>query len=487
VVRPAFDILALFSARASGILVTLLFLPIYARRLSAADFGVVAIVLTLQAMIQIADLGMGTTLARETAREMAVGMARRHRTRRLLLVAERLLWAVYAVAAVLVLAWWSDSAPLTAGLTVCFALFFVLHHVFQSALIATQKYALASGAQALGALGRAALTAWALIYVEPTARAFLVVQTGALAAHYAWTRRLTLTALARDARAALPLSRRHLRYVLKESLPFLVLGGAGAAAANCDKPIIAALISPVALSGYFLAFTYSQVPLAVLSSPLAQYFQPRITSALAMTPPASAIRHSRQFASCLVFTLVGPVTLLAVFAPEFTRIWLRGAAQTPEVVRLIPYLLPGTFFMAFSFVPYVLLTVGGGSRFMATYVLALTALVVPGFAIAATWRGVEGVALTLLGYQVISSVGLWWRAAFLPITAPCARAGLSTLVRSVSALVPWCLAMLAVAAYTRRWSIAFVSGNAVLGCAYGGLAFVMIRRLVSRPPAAEPR
>lgn len=480
-VRFVGDMGLLFASRASGIVIALIFLPMYARLMSAQDFGVAAVVLTLQAAIQVADLGVSATLARETARHHT-SSSRRWRTRRLLIAGERGLATTYLVVglAVALIVWltsrsWSNQMAVTALLIAGFAVFTVLNNLFYTALMAIQSYALGSITQATGGFARALLTVAALMLVAPTLNVFVAAQTLALAAHYLLTRYFAVRAIPHAEAASARISWRHWTYVLRQSLPFLVLSSAGAIATQVDKPIIVAGVSAAALAPYFLAYTYAQVPLAVLSLPIVQYFQPRLTADAARPEAERALLSSRRFAMSLTFGVVGPALALLFLAPELIGLWLRDPALAEKVAPLSYILVPGTAVASFAFIPLVLLTLGNDAAFMARLGMTTTALAVGGYGLAVWGAGVEGVAYALLLYEIAITSGFWWRAIKLPATAQLARVSALGIARASLMLAPWCLVFVLATRYSPPWSWVHLLAVLCLGLAYGLAAMRILR------------
>jgi O-antigen/teichoic acid export membrane protein len=487
-----FDIAALFAARASGVLIALVFLPLYARLMPVADFGVVAVVLTLQAAIQVFDLGTSMTVSREVARHDATWTVRRQRAQRLLVVSERGLWLLYAGAGAVFTSWsvwssgteaWSGHSWLTVVLAVGFGLFTILQNLFGSALVASQRYVMASTTQVFGGLGRAGLTVAVLLGLTPTLHVFLAVQTVCLLVHYLWTRHLAMQVLARGTREQVAVSSRHWIYMMRESLPFMLLSAAGAIATQADKPIIAAVVSAAAVAPYYLASTYALAPVAVIAFPIAQYFQPRLIGAEARGNIAGSQKVARQFAMMLMIAVAAPVAALLLLAPELTAVWLHGVPRASEVAQLSHALVVGAAASSLTFVAYVLLTLGKDASFMARAGAVLTALTVPAY-VAAAWKfGADAVAVVGMVYQVVMMAVFWWRALTLQRTAQLARAALGGCRIPAGMLVPWALAFVLVAQYAMPWSTEWLLSCAALGLIYGGVAVLLLRSSLRTTPS----
>ena len=101
------NILANYAGHMWIALIGLVFLPLYTRILGMEAFGLVGLMLSLQAVLQLFDFGIGGTVNRELSRRahddtLADG------TRDLVRTAEASIWLLAALAAVLV---WLGSRP----------------------------------------------------------------------------------------------------------------------------------------------------------------------------------------------------------------------------------------------------------------------------------------------------------------------------------------------------------------------------------------
>lgn len=102
------NILANYAGHMWIALIGLVFLPLYTRILGMEAFGLVGLMLSLQAILQLFDFGIGGTVNRELSRRVHdAGLA--DSTRDLVRTAEATIWLLAAMAALLV---WLGSGPM---------------------------------------------------------------------------------------------------------------------------------------------------------------------------------------------------------------------------------------------------------------------------------------------------------------------------------------------------------------------------------------
>lgn len=447
--RYIVDLAAMFFARTSGVLVSLLFLPLYARLMSPGDFGLASLALTLQAAVQVADLGVSLVLSREVARYSNRSHGRPLRISVLLKSTELVLASAHTIIGALILAFLVMAAGAgttsaaqgfpVALLFVGFSLVLVLHNSCNTALVATQNYWHASAILVVGVITRAIVTLFALAQFGATIEVFLSAQVVSLTFHYLWTRshlmcKIETPKMKRSSRV----SWTHIAYIWRESLPFLAMSVSGVIATQIDKPLLATFAGASALSVYFLAYTYAQALVSVVSAPISQFFHPKVMASARAGQPAALTKAMSRFSALLVCASFGPGILLMVFAPELTALWLGGLEEAASVAALTRILLVGTIVMSLAFLPYVLLTALDDASFMGRAGMILCIIAVAAYALAAAVFGSVGVASAVVGYQTAMTGVLWIRILRSDKTRDAAQSALKVIICMVLAVSPWC-------------------------------------------------
>lgn len=429
----ACHILLLFGGKTAGILVGLIFLPMYQRLLGAEEFGLVAVVLSLQALLTMMDLGMSTMVSRDAATS---GNALA--THWLLMAAEGSLSGFYLVlagtAALAMAAGLFNSIGIVSVMTALILLWvLVLQNLYFSVLLAKRSYAIASMTQIIGVLMRALATAYVLYFVAATLEAFLLTQALFGIAHAVLTKHFCNTALhaASLNRTKRP-SMRDCIALARQGTSLIAFSAAGAAVTQLDKPLVSALVSAADLAPYFLATTVCMVPISVLAGPVSQFYHPRVLAAIADAGQSQGHGAIRQYISVILLATCLPALILWLGRDTFMALWLGPGPMTHAVASYVAILLPGFAIGALGFFPYSLLIAAKDDRFQALASIALT-IVTLGAAAWGAWNGsVRLVCWIYAVYHAASTVVSWTRATRLPKIAQAATYSLGLAVRAVS-------------------------------------------------------
>lgn len=416
VLEPFWDIVAVFASRIGGIIVSLIFIPIYMRLLSPAEFGVIALLLSLQAFFLVSDLGLATVLARDTAiardDPAALAAATNDRRRGELVMAGFVLLVAMGALAMIGLhgeRQASQNVWRIIAATVLIALL-VLLNVSQLCLNALGHYRLAGSLTTTGTIARGAASAIVLAQVSASIDAFLWSQLAVAALHYAVVR----AALERRS-GAVPhrltplLDRPALLRLLKRCTPVMVYTLGSAAALNLDKTILATFL-PIRLTGwYFLAATYAMVPIGILSGPLNQYFAPRVAHAEASGDRTARWRRAATFQLLLLPMVVMPAVILIRQAPLLVPLWLHSNPNAAQIASLARILLAGTAIGATGYYPTTFLIAVADNGFLARLSAISAVLVLIAAAACAAMGSLAGVATCYAVFHTLGCLAQWWR------------------------------------------------------------------------------
>lgn len=411
----------LMLGKVGAIVVGVLFLPLYLRAVGPGAFAAIATILALQAFALLVDFGLATMVARSVAARTAAPQGLRNTA----IQAERALVIGYGLIGVLALpalylvpqlgAHWT-----TALATWAFCLASAWQNILQTALLAAERFLVASTLHPAALLVRAALTLYVVHHVDASAEAFVATQAVVTALQAVVTRGVLLR---RVARAALPAWADSLR-LLRAGASLLLSALAGASVMQLDKPLAKLGLSGAEASAYFLAGTLASLPITLLAAPLVQLFQPRLTMALAQQQAAPAVRQARQFTLLLLLVVAAPTLLVWGSAAWLIEIWLKGNALTPQVAAIARALLPAFLLGGLSYLPVMLLLAQGDYRWPAAMNAVLAIFVLAALALASRAGSLRGFVLAYLAYFSCAAAASWWRAWSLDEVRPIARAGL---------------------------------------------------------------
>jgi len=410
--QKSLDLLFLFVSKAGGVLVVLFFMPLFYRLLGVEQFGVVAVILSLQAFLVMLDLGMSTLVGRDIA---AFGRSSEDSTK-VWHNAEIVLSIFYLVILVVAAAWGGLESPAglsgyaTAAVAILFWLM-ILQNIGQVVLLATKSYKAASMIQLVGVLFRSIVTMLALQYIAATLEVFILSQLVAMFFQMLVTRRVCARGLATLVHAKFDIV--GCKKLLKRGKPLVVFGLAGAAAMQLDKPIIASLISSTEVATYFLAVTFCMTPVAILAGPISQYFQPNLISLASQGDQRDIKELLSYFVVTMMLVTMLPSLVLWIYSKFWIGLWLHDAPGVNQVISYVSILLPGAFIGALGFLPYAILTVQQDYRFQAMISLVMTIFVLLLVIYFANHHNVLAICWVYSLYHVASTAALWARSIYL--------------------------------------------------------------------------
>ena len=417
-IRATIDLFSLFAGRIGGIVVTLLFIPRYHMLLGGEVFGAVSIVLSLQAFFLVSDLGLATLISRDTAiaREDAsaltvvVWMRRR---------AEAILAAITLVIVIGALVIplsprtsvsWSFTSGVNVAMVAPLIMALVATNIVQLSLNALGDYRASAITAVVGALARGGATV-VVLTAYPTLSMFLQVQL-VMAIAYLLLVRWYLERRCGPVRTKERLFRRDaIASLLKRCVPLTIYTLASAAAVNLDKVIVSSFISVEAAGTYFLATTYSLVPVAVLSGPINSYFAPRVAHARHAGDLDDERRLATLFQTVLMCAVIGPSLSLAFQAPAWLLLWLHNLPQ--GILTIAPILLAGGGLSATGYYPTTYLIAAGENGYLARLSLACGVAVMAAAFFFASRNDLKGFAWSYFAFYAVGFAGLWLRLGAL--------------------------------------------------------------------------
>ena len=416
--RGLWDLLTLFAGKSSGVIVALIFLPLYNKTLGVEQFGIVAVILSVQAFAVMMDLGMATLIARYAA----LAISKTEQTAAFLNSVELALAVFYfgllsCTLLVLPLLGYSNHQGLIVVGSILLCWLFVLQNIYYASMLARMEYQTANLIQTAGNLVRGFVTAGALIYYSATPLTFVAAQIITTALHCSITR----ISLNRSLGGAFLLFTSKTRYKVSEAIGLIKQGRsitlftvAGASVMQLDKPLISAFSSAANVAPYFLATTVCMLPIALLAGPLSQYFQPKILIAIEAQNTQAAQQLLQRFVLLLLLAIGLPSLALWLVRDWAIGLWLGPSATNAIIAHYVAIMLPGFAMGALGFVPYALLLSSKDFRYQAQMSVALTVVTLAAVALFAWLQRVDAVCFTYMFYHIASTALSWARACNLP-------------------------------------------------------------------------
>jgi O-antigen/teichoic acid export membrane protein len=411
------NMLMLYAGKTSSLLVAFLFLPFYNRLLGPEQFGFVAVILSLQALLVMMDLGVSTLVSREIAIDSETGSS----YKKLIRTAELTLTMFYA--AVLCLALLASEFGLITGFgwllvfeVVLLFWFLVLQNLYYSALIANRNYVVGSVVQIVGVTARACATAYVLSYYAATLQTFVLTQLVFGAAHWWISRIYCIKKIDQNATSSRWPTFSDAIELTRAGRALVLFSAAGAAVTQLDKPIISIFVSAASVAPYYLASLLCMTPISILGSPISQYFQPLLFRSAGSGFNRSARQLTGRFAGSLFIATAVPTLVLWWFRAPIIDIWIGSGESNGELSDYVSILLPGLAVGALGFIPYSLLVMAKDFRFQAALSGCMTITTLSLATYAAMKQNVEAICIIYSAYHAISTLASWGRAMTLPET-----------------------------------------------------------------------
>jgi O-antigen/teichoic acid export membrane protein len=408
-----FKLTMLFASKSAGALVALIAMPLYYELLGSEQFGIVAVILSLQALLVMLDLGMSTAVGRDVSilgagSDKSISVWRN---------GEVVLTFFYIGLGIIVLM----SAVLGAipHLSIYIALgitglfwSLVLQNLGQVVLLSSKAFNTASGIQFFGAISRAVLTVTALKIFQPTLAVFIVAQLASAIIQLFVTRYLCLTALCagRTASKKQGFDLAGCIDLIGRSKSLILFGLAGAAVMQLDKPIIAFYISASDVSTYYLAVTYCMLPISLLAGPVSQYFQPQLMALVTNGYKPEGIRMLHKFVFFLILITTLSSSTLWANRNFWIELWLHKAPSSTLIGDYVEILLPAVVIGAFGYIPYALLVAHQDYKIQSVLSMAISGITLLLVLYFAADKNVFAICWVYAGYHICSTLISWIRA-----------------------------------------------------------------------------
>lgn len=402
-------------AAGTSTVVGLLVVPIYIRALGDEAYGLVALFLALQALLQVFDVGMTATANREVARARAANAPHSADT---LLAA--LAWVTWGVAAAI-------------GLTFALGAPLIAEHWLRVRAIPVDEtvVALVLMAAALGLrwpaglyqnvlLGCDELARWSRISIAMTvlahvgAAVLLLVTSRGLITFFAWqvlAAAVHVTWLRHAAHRVLPPTRRTwpgaavLGQAKSFSLRMMAIGATGVVLTHVDKLILSRVL-PLDVFGHYMLASMVAGGLYVLVTPVFNWCYPRFS--MLVTDHARLASSYRLVSFAVAVVLCPLAVLLTVGGRALLVLWLGDPGLATRIAPVLAILAVASALHGTMFVPYALTLARGEAGIALRINIILLAALVPLMTVLAARYGAEGAATAWLVMHVVYVLAGGW-------------------------------------------------------------------------------
>jgi O-antigen/teichoic acid export membrane protein len=408
-----FNLGALFISKAGGVLVVLFFMPLFLKILGVEQFGIVAVILSMQALLMMLDLGTSTLISRDVAifGKDSVNSFSIWRNSEVLLTTFYVLVLPFAIFACLLGIFGTLSVFSTVLLVFLFWAM-VLQNLSQTVLLSTNSFKTASVIQLIGGLARAGFTVLLLKKIGATIAVFIIAQLFIATLQLLVTRMICNSIFSEIEKIKIPIKEviENCVNLLKRSKSLLLFGLAGAAVMQLDKPIIATFISAKEVSTYFLAMTFCMVPVGVLAGPVVQYFQPKIILSLSQFNQKDTEKLILNFILVLLLVTLTPSMVLSEYSEYWLRIWLGESNLIVQINLYVKILIFGVTIGTIGYIPVVFLTASQDYKFQAVLAVLLAVVVLTVIFIVSYYGRIDFICWAYVFYYTFATIASWVRS-----------------------------------------------------------------------------
>lgn len=427
------NIITLYAGRFSNALAALFLLPIYSSALGNQDFGILTVILSLQAFAVMLDFGLGTFLTTEIAggRTVSSSLIKQFYN------SEYALIFIYGFLSICILVYkflggFSNLKFDLILLSLVMIIITLFQSIYQVVLVANKSYISSSLIQLFGVFFKALSTLIVIFWVSKTLTAFLIAQILASLPQLIYSRHFSKKPLTYvgDSSSTGKYSPKEILKLLKNCRSLGLFTLAGAAVLNLDKPVIALFMGAETVAPYYLAIMLCMTPMTLLSGAINQYFQPIVLSRIASHH--DSIKNSIAFIKILFLLNFLPCIAIWLLRMPIIDFWLRDGTTNALISHYVGIMLPFFAFGSLGFVPYTLLLSAKDFKYQAILSTVMTALTIMATAYFALHKNIEAICYVYAGYHSVSALLMWLRAICLTSVKGSA---LKTLLFTIKSLI----------------------------------------------------
>jgi len=410
------NLVAGFASSVWTAVIGLAVIPFYVKYLGHEGYGLIGFLVTAQAVLQVLDLGLATSINREIAREAQSGDL--SDAPALLHTVAAIYWIMAGVIALAMLAlshfiaanWLSAETLAIDDLAYAVMLIGLVIAVrwpgqlYQGALMGAQRIVVSSGLSiALVTLGSGGAVL-VLAFVSPSVSAFLLWQAGVGLAY-------TLAARAASWRVIGKARARHdpgqLKRIWRFSAGVTAITIAGMVLSQLDKLVLSKMLSLADYGQYMIAFALAGT-LYLFSGPLFNAVYPRFSS-LVHSGDAERLEQAYRLSSRLLGAILFPVAMLfSVFPEELIQAWTGDPGLARSAGPLLPFLAIGTALHGVMYIPFALQLAHGATRLQLAISAVLLTVATPATVLLVLHYGALGGAFAWLALHALyMALGTW--------------------------------------------------------------------------------
>lgn len=398
-------------------LVGLAVVPLYLKYLGIEAYGLIGFFVTMQALMQLLDMGLAPMINREVARYSADGNLAG--AGKLLHTLAVVYWSMAVIIALLLVAlaplianYWLQSKQLSPQVIAHSVMLMGLVvacrwpiGLYQGALLGAERLAVSSSVSiamvTLGSGGAVVI----LAFVSPTIEAFFIWQAGVNFIYAATMRWAAWRVIGRVKTARFDMGQ--FKSVWRFSAGMSGLAFLGLLLNQLDKVILSKMLTLEAFAHYMLA-TVVVSGLFVIVSPAFNTIYPRFTALVVAGDTEKLTELYRMGTRGLATVLFPAAMLLAIFAEDLVRIWTGNSDIASHVAPVISLLVIGTAIQGVMYFPYALQLAYGMTRLPLMICTIMVIVMIPLIVFFAwTYQAIGGAMAWLAVNVLYLLLGTW--------------------------------------------------------------------------------
>jgi len=403
------NILSNYAGQAWMALMGVAFVPLYIRALGMEAFGLIGLMLSIQALSMVLDLGMGGALNRELARRAHDADAA-HTSRDLVRTFECLVWPIAGLVAALM---WLASSQLsnhwlhpehlshteTAHAVAIMGLAVALQwpsSFYANGLSGLEQQPILNLINAGFATLRGAGVLAVLNWFSPTIEAFMWWFAAMGACQSLLSATVLWRSLPHGAGQRARFQVAELQATGRFAGGLLAIMVLSAAVTQLDRIVLSAM-RPLSDLGYFSLALAVATGMARMIQPMFNALYPRYSKLVALGEPEALTQLYHLSNQYLAVIVAATSVVLAVFSRDVVFLWTGDATTAAMVATPLTILAMGTALNGLMNLPYALQLAHGWTRLAAMMNLAVLVAGIPFCIWAVNHHGISGAALVWLG------------------------------------------------------------------------------------------
>lgn len=407
VYSPKQNIIANYVSSAWVGVIGFILIPLYIKYLGAESYGLIGVLISMQAWVTLLDMGLMQTLNREMAR-FSVNENRTHSIHDLLKSVE----IIYVVLAVLIcigvwllsgiiVNYWLNLSDISTKLAISamniMGIIIALNWItalYKGAILGLQKQVWLSCNNVIFASLRSIGVLIILVWVSPTITAFFLYQSLIVL--------IELVVVRRKVYAYLPppllppkFSIQALKTVWRFAFGVMLVSMLGLLLTQVDKLLVSKIL-PLSEFGYYTIAMAVVSSLYIFISPISNAVSPVFASLVKSNQTESLILAYHKYSQLVALITVPIALVMSFFSEHFLMLWTRDIKIVQAISSVLSVMVLGTLVNGFMQLPYLMQLAYGRTK-LAIYVnLTSVCILIPALYFAVNYAGTIGAAVIWL-------------------------------------------------------------------------------------------